>query len=74
MEFFYIRGWKRYKKGMNTNFRKNRMSNARIQQVVTLLYTHKDMVESEGIKRSESEDLKKIMERVDKNYDYYNVF
>ena len=56
-------------KGMNTNFRKNRMSNARIQQVVTLLYTHKDMVESEGIKRSESEDLKKIMERVDKNYD-----
>ena len=60
-------------KGMNTNFRKNRMSNARIQQVVTLLYTHKDMVESEGIKRSESEDLKKIMERVDKNYDYYDT-
>lgn len=60
-------------KGMNTNFRKNRMSNARIQQVVTLLYTHKDMVESEGIKRSESEDIKKIMERVDKNYDYYNT-
>lgn len=60
-------------KGMNTNFRKNRMSNARIQQVVTLLYTHKDMVESEGIKRSESEDLKKIMERVDKNYDFYNT-
>lgn len=60
-------------KGMNTNFRKNRMSNARIQQVVTLLYTHKDMVESEGIKRSESEDLKKIMERVDKNYDYYKT-
>lgn len=60
-------------KGMNTNFRKNRMSNARIQQVVTLLYTHKDMVESERIKRSESEDLKKIMERVDKNYDYYNT-
>ena len=60
-------------KGMNTNFRKNRMSNARIQQVVTLLYTHKDMVESEGIKRSESEDLKKIMGRVDKNYDYYNT-
>lgn len=60
-------------KGMNTNFRKNRMSNARIQQVVTLLYTHKDMVESEGIKWSESEELKKIMERVDKNYDYYNT-
>ena len=44
-----------------------------IQQVVTLLYTHKDMVESEGIKRSESKDLKKKMERVNKNYDYYNT-
>jgi len=60
-------------KGMNTNFRKNRMSNARIQQVVTLLYTHKDMVESDGIKQSESEELKKIMSRVDKNYDYYKT-
>lgn len=42
-------------------------------EIVPFLYTHKDMVESEGIKRSESEDLKKIMERVDKNYDYYNT-
>lgn len=57
--------------GMNTNFRKNRMSNARIQQVVTLLYTHKYMVESDGIKHSESKELKKILNRVDKNYDYY---
>lgn len=29
---------------MNSNFRKNRMSNARIQQLVTLLYMHKTMV------------------------------
>ena len=49
------------------------MSNARIQQVVTLLYTHKDMVESDGIRRFESEELKKIMNRVDKNYDYYKT-
>lgn len=34
---------------MNSNFRKNRMSNARIQQLVTLLYMHKMMVESDGI-------------------------
>lgn len=59
--------------GMNTNFRKNRMSNARIQQVVTLLYTHKYMVESEGIKQSESLELQKIMDRIDKNYDYYKT-
>ena len=60
-------------KEMNTNFRKNRMSNARIQQVVTLLYTHKDMVKSDGLKQSESKELKEIMERVDKNYDYYKT-
>ncbi len=59
--------------GMSTNFRKNRMSNARIQQVVTLLYTHKDMVESDRIKHSESEELKKIMDRLDKNADYYKT-
>lgn len=59
-------------KGMNSNFRKNRMSNARIQQLVTLLYTHMDMVRSDGIRQSECEELKKIVNRIDKNYDYYN--
>lgn len=59
--------------GMNTNFRKNRMSNARIQQVVTLFYTHKTMVGSEGIKHFECEELQRIMKRIDKNYDYYKT-
>lgn len=58
--------------GMNSNFRKNRMSNARIQQVVTLLYMHKKMVGSEGIIKAESEELQKTMKRIKKNYDYYN--
>jgi abortive infection bacteriophage resistance protein len=58
--------------GMNSNFRKNRMSNARIQQVITLLYMHKIMVESEGIRKSEGEELKRIITRIDKNIDYYN--
>lgn len=58
-------------KGMNTNFRKNRMSNARIQQIITLLYTHKFLVESDGIKTFEREELQKIMKRIDKHYDYY---
>ena len=58
---------------MSSNFRKNRMSNARIQQVVTLFYMHKTMVESDGIKKSESEELQKIMKRVDKHYDYYKT-
>jgi abortive infection bacteriophage resistance protein len=58
---------------MNSKFRKNRMSNARIQQLVTLLYMHKTMVESEGILKSESEQLQKVIKRVNKNYEYYEL-
>ena len=58
-------------KGLNANFRKNRMSNARIQQIVTLLYTHRSMVRSDGIIQSEAEALHKIIERMGKNAKYY---
>lgn len=58
---------------MNSKFRKNRMSNARIQQLVTLFYMHKTMVESEGILKSESEQLQKVIKRVNKNYEYYEL-
>ncbi|SEQ18757.1 Abortive infection bacteriophage resistance protein [Lachnospiraceae bacterium NE2001] len=57
--------------GMNKNFRKNRMSNARIQQIVTLLYTHKMMVTSSGISTTESEKVQEVMERAYKHIDYY---
>jgi len=56
---------------MNSNFRKNRMSNARLQQLITLLYMHKTMVESNGILQFESEELQKIMKRINRNYGYY---
>ena len=49
------------------------MSNARIQQLITLFYMHKTMVESDGIIKSESEELQKVMERINKNYSYYNT-
>ena len=58
---------------MNSNFRRNRMSNARIQQLVTLFYMHRTMVESDGIKKSESEEIQKVMKRIDRNYDYYST-
>ena len=58
---------------MNSKFRKNRMSNARIQQLVTFLYMHKTMVESEGILKSESDQLQKVIKRVNKNYEYYEL-
>ena len=49
------------------------MSNARIQQVITLFYMHKTMVESAAILKSESEELQKIVKRIDKNYNYYST-
>lgn len=58
---------------MNSNFRRNRMSNARIQQLVTLFYMHRTMVESDGIKKSESEEIQKVMKRIDRSYDYYST-
>ena len=58
-------------KGMNTNFRKNRMSNARIQQIVTLLYMHKEIVTSVGVHEKESKGLHDVLTRAFKNNDYY---
>ena len=49
------------------------MSNARIQQLVTLFYMHTTVVESDGIIQSESEELQKIIKRFDRNYDYYST-
>ena len=58
---------------MNSNFRKNKMSNARIQQIITLLYMHKKMVRSEGVVLYESGELKKLMRRIDRNSNYYET-
>lgn len=58
---------------MNSNFRKNKMSNARIQQIITLLYMHKKIVRSEGVVLYESGELKKLMRRIDRNSNYYKT-
>lgn len=58
-------------KELKTNFRKNRMSNVRIQQIITLLYMHKKLVKSKGLKQLESEKIHKIMERMYAHFDYY---
>lgn len=58
---------------MNSTFRKNRMSNARIQQIITLFYMHKTMVESDGIIKSRCKELRKIIDRIDKNHNYYST-
>ena len=58
---------------MNSNFRKNKMSNTRIQQIITLLYMHKKIVRSEGIALYESGELKKLIRRIDRNSNYYKT-
>ncbi len=58
-------------KEMNTNLRKKRMSNARIQQIVTLLYMHKEIVTSEEMHVNESKGLHDVIARAFKNEDYY---
>ena len=57
--------------GMKPNFRKNRMSNARIQQIVTFLYMHDKLVTSEGVRSAVREELGKVLIRMYKNIDYY---
>lgn len=56
---------------MSSGFRKNRMSNARIQQIVTLFYMHISIVNSDGLKAAEKEEINKIKERMYKNVEYY---
>ena len=46
---------------------------AKIRVLVTLFYMHRTMVESDGIKKSESEEIQKVMKRIDRNYDYYST-
>ena len=58
-------------KGVTKTIRKRKMSNARVQQIVTLLYTHKTMVTSQAILEKESEKLNVFSERMLKNMVYY---
>ena len=48
------------------------MSNARIQKIVTLLFVHRDIVGSQGIQVSESEELHKLLDRMFRNAGYYS--
>jgi len=57
---------------ISKGFRNVKMSNARIQQVITLLYVHKKLVVSEGIRSNECDKMKKVVDRMFKNNEYYN--
>lgn len=50
---------------------KNRLSNARIQQIVTLLYMHSQVVTSNGVRDKAGALLNGLKERIARNIGYY---
>lgn len=57
--------------GISKQTRTKKMSNPRIQQIVTLIYTHSLIVTSEGVKEKANELLLEFKERMMKNISYY---
>lgn len=47
------------------------MSNARIQQIVTLWYVHRTLVDSERIRETRCGRLHKVIDRMYQNEEYY---
>ena len=58
--------------GISKTIRNKRMSNSRIQQIVTLLYLNKKIITSEGIIKHQIEDLQKLKKRIEYHMDYYS--
>lgn len=56
---------------VSSNTRKKKMTNDRIREIITLLYTHKELVDSEGVHKKTSEKLKEVVNRINKNRYYY---
>ncbi|WP_027422620.1 hypothetical protein [Lachnobacterium bovis] len=48
------------------------MTNARLQQIVTLLYVHEKLVTSNGIKNKECDKLLELKERINRESNYYD--
>lgn len=57
--------------GISKSIRDRKMSNVRIQQIVTLLYTHKKLVTSSGVHKNQCEALSKTIERAFRHIEYY---
>lgn len=59
-------------KGISKTTRQRKMSNVRVQQIVTLLFVHKVLVTSEGVHKNRAESLHRLTERMFKNLDTYH--
>lgn len=57
--------------GITRGSRKNRMSNARIQQIVTLLYVYKAMISSNALLQHGAAGLHDVKDRMMAHADYY---
>lgn len=51
---------------------RKRMSNARLEQIATLLYTHNFIVSSDGVHKKTVKLLTELKERINKNVSYYD--
>lgn len=58
-------------KSISKTTRIKKMSNGRIQQVVTLLYMHKKLIPSEGVKKNAAKRLHIFSNRIKRNNAYY---
>lgn len=58
--------------GISKKSRSKRMSNPRIQQIVTLLYLNKNIVTSEGILNYQIQILQELKRRIEHHSDYYS--
>lgn len=59
--------------GISKKIRDNKMSNARIQQIVTLLYLNKKMITSKGMQSYQIESLQDLKNRIEYHIDYYKT-
>lgn len=74
----YDPDWKMMKEiykipSISKNVARKRMTNERIRQIVTLLYTHKSIVTSAGVHKKANKALDGFRERMMKNISFYNT-
>lgn len=60
-------------KGISRSQYSKRMTNARMQQIVTLLYVHKEVIKSDGVHEKACNMLYGLKQRMNKNINYYDT-
>ena len=61
-----------YINGISRDTITKKMSNERIQEIVTLLFVHREIVTSQGVHIKASKSLQDFTERINRNINYYN--